>query len=61
MLLSQLVKNVGGIETGVVAELAWDNLESAGDSADQHLLLTGDAARHVAEVLRQLHLDSTAT
>ena len=61
MFLPQLVEDVGGVKAGVVAELAWDDLEGFGHGSDQQLLLTGDGARVVPQVLRQLHLNRTAT
>ena len=37
--LAQLLNNVGGIEAGVLDELAWDDLECLGIACDQQLLL----------------------
>jgi hypothetical protein len=42
VLLSQLVENVGGVESGVVAQLAGDDLQRLGHRSDDQLLLAGD-------------------
>ena len=42
MLLTQLVKDVSGVEAGVVAELARDDLESLGDATDDELFLASN-------------------
>lgn len=60
MLGAELVEDVGGVEAGVVAELAGDDLQGLGVGADQQLLLAGDGPRVVPQVLGQLHLDGTA-
>ena len=61
MFLAQLVEDVGRVKASIVAELARDHFERAGHGADQQLLLAGDAARKVAQVLGQLHFDGAAT
>jgi len=61
VLLAQLVENVGGIETGVVAQLAWNDLQTLGDGGDQKLLLAGNGARVVTQQLGQLHFDGTTS
>ena len=60
MLLPELVENVGGVEAGVVAQLPGDDLEGLGHGADDELLLAGDGAGVVAQVLAELHLDGAA-
>jgi len=60
VLLAQLVENVGGIETGVVAQLARNDLQALGDGSNQQLLLTGNGARIVPQQLGQLHFNGTA-
>ena len=60
MLLTQLVQDVGGVEAGIVAELAGNDLEGLGHGADDELLLAGDGAAVVAEVFGQLHVDGAA-
>lgn len=62
VLHTQAVQNIGGIEAGVVAELAGDNLKSLGKGLDNGLLLV----RHVAvgeavQVAGQFHLSGTST
>lgn len=49
MLLSQFVQNIGGIETGIVAQLPWDDFERFGNGTDQQLLLASNGARVVTQ------------
>ena len=60
MLLPELVENVGGVEAGVVAKLPGDDLQGLGHGANDELLLAGDGAGVVAQILAQLHLDGAA-
>lgn len=48
VLDTQPVEDVGGIETGVVAELSWNDFECLGESLDDALLLVGDLCVGVA-------------
>lgn len=57
VLLPQLVENVGGIETGVLAELTRNYLHRLRERCDDQLLLAMDTARVLAQVLGQLHLE----
>ena len=61
MFLSQFVKDVGGVEAGVVAQLSRNDLESASHRSDQQLLLARNRSRVVAQVLAYLHLNRAAT
>ena len=61
VFLSQFVEDIGGIEACVIAELPGDDFQGSGNSTDQHLLLTSDGARHIAEVFRQFHFNGTST
>ena len=49
MLDAQAVEDVGGVEAGVVAELARDDLEGFGKGFDDRLLFVGDVG--VGEVV----------
>lgn len=62
VLHAQLIQDVGGIEAGIVAQLAGDHLESLGKSLDDGLLLVLDVLVGVlVQVCRDLHLDGAAT
>ena len=50
MLLAQLVQHVGGVEAGVVAQLARDDLQRLGKRVDEELGLARDRARGVAQL-----------
>lgn len=54
VLLSQLVEDVGGIEPGIVAELAGDDLQGLGKSIDEELTLARDGAGMLAKEARNL-------
>ncbi len=57
MLDAQTVQDVGGVEAGVVAELAGDDFEGFGEGFDDGLLLVADAAVGlVVEVGGDFHL-----
>lgn len=53
---AELVEDIRRIEPGVVANLARDDLERLGESADDKLLLALDRPRVRSEVGRDLHL-----
>ena len=50
VLLAQLVQHVGGVEAGVVAQLARDDLQRLGKRVDEELGLARDRARVVAQL-----------
>ena len=52
----QLVEQVSGVQTSVVADLTGDDLEGLGHRADDELLLAHDRTRVSAQVLGDLHL-----
>lgn len=61
VLDAQLVEDVGGVEAGVVAQLARDNLQRLGKRLDDGLLLVRDVlVGVVVQVRRDLHLDGAA-
>ena len=60
VLLTQLVEYVGGVEAGVLAQLARYDLEGARQRRYDHLLLAGNGARVLAQEARRLHLDGAA-
>lgn len=60
MLGSQFVQDVGGIESGVITELARNDLKGFGIRTDEQLLLAGDCPGVISQVLGQLHLNGSA-
>lgn len=48
---TQLVEDVGGVEAGVVAQLAGDDLQGLGVRSDQQLLLPRDGPGVIPQVL----------
>lgn len=62
VLHAQFVEDIGGVEAGIVAQLAGDDLQSLGKGLDDGLLLVLDVLVGVLmQVGRDLHLDGTAT
>lgn len=57
MLLPELVEHVGRIEARVVAQLARDDLQCFCVRVDEELRLARYAARVVAQVAADLHVD----
>ena len=61
VLHSQMVQDVGGVEAGVVAQLAGDDLEGFGEGLDDRLLLVVDfRVGVVVEVAGDFHLSGGA-
>mmetsp|Transcript_45072 Transcript_45072/g.75199 ORF Transcript_45072/g.75199 Transcript_45072/m.75199 type:complete len:221 (-) Transcript_45072:886-1548(-) len=60
MLLAQLVEHVGGVEAGVVGELARDHLQGLGVSVHKELGLARDGARVIPQVSRHFHIDRSS-
>lgn len=61
MFGAELVEDVGGVEAGVVAELAGNDLQGFGVSADQQLLFAWNGPGIVPQVFGKFHLDGAAT
>lgn len=62
VLNTQAVKNISGIETGIVAKLARDNLESLGKGLDDTLLLVWNVGVGVCvQVFGDFHFAGTTT
>lgn len=57
MLGSELVQDVGGVEAGVVTQLAGNDLQGFGVSTNQQLLLAWNGPGVVPQVFGKLHLD----
>jgi hypothetical protein len=61
MAHAELVKNVGGVHSGVFGELLGDNFESLGKAVHNKLGLARYGADVLAKVAGKLHLDSSST
>lgn len=52
----QLIQNVGGVQSSVIADLAWNNLQSLGKGNVDGLKFAGDGEGVLSDVRGQIHL-----